>query len=287
MAEELKEELLRYGIECGADKVGIADVGEINKPPLQPDFDTNEFLSDARSAVSICLAYPNGAFELDDKDAFTFLSAFGSTYNAMCGEIDRIGLQISKFLNKKGCGTCYIGHAIPIDAGAKRGGLFHPYIHALTAQLAGLGEMGWGNYFVTPEYGPRVMLATLITDVDIEPDEPNLVGKVCKHPPPDSCDKCIYACPNQAITEEEGKYPPYNFDRNRCLWGYLGMGRASKGASPPDDWIDARPNPLVAKLPEYERKYMRNVKTIKEWEKIIGEFPKCTICISVCPVGKE
>jgi hypothetical protein len=60
MVEELKKGLIEYGIECGADKIGITDAEKLVKLPLQNEFNPNEFIKGARSAVSICLAYPKG-----------------------------------------------------------------------------------------------------------------------------------------------------------------------------------------------------------------------------------
>jgi epoxyqueuosine reductase len=72
------------------------------------------------------------------------------------------------------------------------------YKHA--AELAGLGTMGRHSLLITPEYGPRVRLAGLLTDAEIEP------SPVSKKDSCVNCDACIRACPAGALqTPKEGK----------------------------------------------------------------------------------
>jgi epoxyqueuosine reductase len=65
------------------------------------------------------------------------------------------------------------------------------YKHA--AQIAGLGTIGRHSMLITPEFGPRVRLACLLTEVPVEPSPP--LGKdYCFN-----CQACIQACPAQAL----------------------------------------------------------------------------------------
>jgi len=65
------------------------------------------------------------------------------------------------------------------------------YKHA--AQLAGLGTMGRHSLLITPQYGPRVRLACLLTEVPLEPT-PAAQKNYCI-----DCDACIRECPAQAL----------------------------------------------------------------------------------------
>jgi epoxyqueuosine reductase len=65
------------------------------------------------------------------------------------------------------------------------------YKHA--AELAGLGTMGRHTLLITPEYGPRVRLAGLLTDAVIEP------SRVSRKNSCVNCDACIRACPAGAL----------------------------------------------------------------------------------------
>lgn len=65
------------------------------------------------------------------------------------------------------------------------------YKHA--AQLAGLGTIGRHSLLITPEFGPRVRLACLLTEAPLEAS-PSLGKNYCR-----DCDACIRACPAQAF----------------------------------------------------------------------------------------
>lgn len=63
--------------------------------------------------------------------------------------------------------------------------------------MAGLGEFGWSKVFLTPEFGPRVRFAVLLTDAELEPD-PIYEGKIC-----DRCKMCVRNCHGHAISMDE------------------------------------------------------------------------------------
>lgn len=72
------------------------------------------------------------------------------------------------------------------------------------AKRAGIGWIGENTCLFTPELGSWVFLGEILTDIDIEPDEP---GKdYCDH-----CGKCVKACPTGALIA------PYQIDPHRCL----------------------------------------------------------------------
>jgi len=61
---------------------------------------------------------------------------------------------------------------------------------------AGLGELSRMGILITPEYGPRVRLHKVFTDLPMAVDRPIEfgVGEFCRH-----CSKCASHCPGQAI----------------------------------------------------------------------------------------
>ena len=79
-----------------------------------------------------------------------------------------------------------------------------PLLERAVAQRAGLGWFGKNTNILTPTHGSWVFLGSLITDLDLEPDEP--LKKSCG-----DCVRCIPACPTGAIVA------PYAIDASRCI----------------------------------------------------------------------
>ncbi len=72
------------------------------------------------------------------------------------------------------------------------------------AQRSGIGYYGKHSIIINPDYGSWIVLGEIITELNIEPDEP--LNLDCG-----DCHKCIDACPTGAIIE------PYIIDRKRCI----------------------------------------------------------------------
>jgi reductive dehalogenase len=67
---------------------------------------------------------------------------------------------------------------------------------------AGLGEVGRLGYLMTKEFGPRVRLSAVTTDLPLVPDKPVDIGAAdfCKF-----CKKCAVCCPSQSIPMDDIK----------------------------------------------------------------------------------
>ena len=67
--------------------------------------------------------------------------------------------------------------------------------HIALARLSGMGSMGDGGMLLTPEFGPRIRLSTILTDCPFPANEADLSKKICT-----SCGLCKQYCPSGAIT---------------------------------------------------------------------------------------
>ncbi|MEO5656649.1 MAG: tRNA epoxyqueuosine(34) reductase QueG [Nitrospiria bacterium] len=102
-----------------------------------------------------------------------------------------------------------------------------PLLERAYAQEAGLGFIGKNALLITPDHGSWVLLAELVTTLDLPVDEPGI--NQCG-----SCTRCLEACPTLALTA------PFQLDAARCL-AYLTIEH--KGPMPEEhaaaagDWL--------------------------------------------------
>lgn len=66
------------------------------------------------------------------------------------------------------------------------------------AHAAGLGHMGLGKFFLTPEFGPRQAFSAVLTDAEVDPYDAVAPESAC-----DQCGECLRACPLHAYAEDQ------------------------------------------------------------------------------------
>jgi len=118
------------------------------------------------------------------------------------------------------------------------------------AVKCGLGCQGKNSLLVTPNFGPRVALISILTEAELEVDEP-FKEDLCS-----GCEKCILACPTNAIESHKVKF-------NRCM-------------------VYSVENPGASDVPEEVRD--RERKLIQRPTPC--SFIECTVCIDACPIGR-
>lgn len=137
----------------------------------------------------------------------------------------------------------------------------------LVAQDAGLGEIGRNGLLITREYGPRVRLGVVTTDVPLLCDGKLDLGitQFC-----DECGKCAKTCPAKAIATGEAietdHVRRWGFQSDDCYkrWRYLGndcgicLASCPFSDSIPLEWTkELKTSQTVRQriLDEHEKKY--------------------------------
>jgi epoxyqueuosine reductase len=130
-------------------------------------------------------------------------------YDVINQRLDLLVSRISSLLQREG------SHALPIPASKRIDDerICAAFSHKLAAHLAGLGWIGKSCLLVTPEEGPRVRWATVLTDAGI-PVTGKPMEERCGH-----CNECVEICPVQAFTGEAFRASEpreKRYDAGRC-----------------------------------------------------------------------
>jgi epoxyqueuosine reductase len=115
--------------------------------------------------------------------------------------LDRAALQLAAFIRDSGFRALPIAASQIVDWKNQRAHISHKKV----GRLAGLGWTGRNNLLVNPEFGSQFRLATVLTDMPLEPDSP--LARGCG-----SCYQCLSVCPAAAIRPD-----PVDFDHLACF----------------------------------------------------------------------
>jgi epoxyqueuosine reductase len=147
-------ELKDFCRSSGADLVGIADLA-----PFQQGWLTlpSDLLLPYTCAISV-------AVRLDD----TIMDAIASHptvdyaehYRAANADLDRLTAEISVWIVSRG----YRAEAVPASKIMEAENLLGAVSHKAIARMAGIGWQGKSMLIVSSEFGPRIRLATVLTD---------------------------------------------------------------------------------------------------------------------------
>ena len=206
-----KEELKALAKSLGADLVGIASMDRFEGAPKQ--MDPRYIMPEAKSMIVMAFRVMRGSLRgIEEGTFFSNYSAMGYgglTYNY----IPMTVINLCKHIEDEGYEAIPIGHqsdwraidnegnpiknySVPVAPGLPQPDIM---LHLrICAYLAGLGEIGYSKMFLTPEFGPRVRIGVVLTELELEPDPIYDGPKLCN-----KCMACVRACPGHCISETE------------------------------------------------------------------------------------
>ena len=193
--ETLQNQIETFALSQGACLCGECDLGYspiAGQPNLRYAFSIAVKLSDAVLA------------SIDKAPTYAYFQHY-RTANAL---LDQIAFRMANELERAGFS------AFPVAASQSQG-KGNPYAgilpHKTAAVLSGLGFVGKSGLFLTNEYGSKVRLATVLTDMPVVSTRP-VIENGCG-----DCTACMRACPAGAIF---GTLPTTdgerNFDAEKC-----------------------------------------------------------------------
>jgi epoxyqueuosine reductase len=163
------------------------------------------------SAISLGLAIPDSIVDLLPQRADVNVACEYRIqgYDVLNNRLNILASVASSYLNQKGYRT------LPISAADRTSeeNATPAVSHKMIAHIAGSGWIGKSCLLVTPQYGPRVRLISVLTNAPLE----------CFDNPGDQkcgeCNECVKICPVQAIKGKNyvpGEPREVRFDFLKC-----------------------------------------------------------------------
>ena len=213
--QDLKTYITKYSIQCGFDLVRITGAeefaqdrdaaltriksGQMDGLPwytesrVRSGADPQELLPGARSIICLGQSYLGLAGEEQASPGSGKVARYARVkdyHRAMKGRMKAFVRGLEERLEAPVAARWYVDDGPMLDRAA--------------AARSGLGWFGKSTNILTPSHGSWVLLGQVITDLELEPDQP--LKKTCG-----ACVRCIDDCPTGAIIA------PYVVDNTRCI----------------------------------------------------------------------
>lgn len=202
-SKDIKEAALRMG----ADIVGIGSIDRWATAPIQ--MDPKQIMPRAKSVIAMGFRVLRGSLRgVEEGTYFSNYSAMGYggiTYVYMPMTV----INLSKMIEDAGYEAVPMGHQSDWRAIDNVGYFREDYSRPIAPDkaapdvmislrmagfLCGLGEIGYSKMLLTPEFGPRVRIGIIITELELEPDPIMEPGTLCN-----KCMACVRGCPGGCI----------------------------------------------------------------------------------------
>jgi epoxyqueuosine reductase QueG len=254
----------RRALELGADLAGVASAATLNAFPPDPRWpQTPERISPyVKSVVVLVQRIPAGAFRTKSNVPVQYMDML------VLRKMDKVAYRLASELERLGHPT-FVTAAQETDWDYKRASYGRLSTRHLGVE-AGLGTLGLEVNILTPEFGPRIYLTGILTELELEPDQ-RITEQVCIG---ESCSRCLHSCPPNAVQH-------WGIDKRGCAteaqeFGFMTMLQFMERV------IDA-PSSRKSEM-------LKTVDLFGFWQgllRVVGSFGDCPRCLAVCPVGND
>ncbi|AGK70442.1 (Fe-S)-binding protein [Streptococcus cristatus] len=197
----IKEEIIKLSKEIGISKIGFTTADDFDylekslrlavEEERNSGFEHKNIeerikpklsLASAKTIISIAVAYPHKLKQQPQKTAYKrgkfTPNSWGLDYHyVLQDKLDRLAKGIEEL-------TADFEYKGMVDTGA--------LVDTAVARRAGIGFIGKNGLVISKEFGSYMFLGELITNLDIEPDQPVDYG--CG-----DCNRCVTACPTSCL----------------------------------------------------------------------------------------
>ena len=197
----IKEEIIKLSKEIGISKIGFTTADDFDylekslrlaveegrnsgfeHKNIEERIKPKLSLTSAKTIISIAVAYPHKLKQQPQKTAYKrgkfTPNSWGLDYHyVLQDKLDRLAKGIEEL-------TANFEYKGMVDTGA--------LVDTAVARRAGIGFIGKNGLVISKEFGSYMFLGELITNLDIEPDQP--VDYDCG-----DCNRCVTACPTSCL----------------------------------------------------------------------------------------
>ena len=197
----IKEEIIKLSKEIGISKIGFTTADDFDylekslrlaieegrnsgfeHKNIEERIKPKLSLASAKTIISIAVAYPHKLKQQPQRTAYKrgkfTPNSWGLDYHyVLQDKLDRLAKGIEEL-------TADFEYKGMVDTGA--------LVDTAVARRAGIGFIGKNGLVISKEFGSYMFLGELITNLDIEPDQP--VDYDCG-----DCNRCLTACPTSCL----------------------------------------------------------------------------------------
>ncbi|MCF8069692.1 MAG: hypothetical protein K9L30_14025 [Desulfobacterales bacterium] len=181
MKESLTLTIKSFAKNLGADLIGISSASAFSEAP--EGHRPTDLMRNAASVIAMAMRYSDASLENAPSREYSI------AYQVVNRELDFIAYRVARRIQDEGFRALQIPASPPYDMINNLGDLSHKH----AAWLSGIGVFGKNDLLLTPQFGAKVRLVSVITEAILDTDVPldiDLCGE---------CDKCIRACPAKAL----------------------------------------------------------------------------------------
>lgn len=284
MGDVTNSDLEQQAIDLGADLVGFTKTQSLRLASGEGEAwdDPLRLAPHLGSMIVLAIRLPLGVAGAADERAVQYASGITAS------RIETIARRLAYDIESKGALALVVPGLITDYQSSSTleftpGGQGSRLLRA-AAVAAGMGSLGLNNMLLTPEFGPRLFLGAVLTDLPLAPEEP-LSEELCLGL--EECGRCAAACPAQAIPIGGPKGAPVadirDLDEAACATYSQPYGV--------DKFVDHLKSIFGTSSTKDRKRLIRSQTTAELWQNVTvsryGAMTGCQKCWFVCPVGAD